>query len=248
MTQDLKGKVAIVTGGSGGIGKAITQNLTRRGASVVINYKEKNPHEFVESLKKEGANVVAIQADITKVSEIRKIFEEAVKHFGGLDILVNNAGVYNATPIIKVTEEEYDASFNVNAKSVFFAIQEAAKIIHDNGRIVNISTALTKSTNISTTSIYTGAKGAIEQFTKGAALELASKKVTVNTVSPGVINTEMVANFPESVKNYCMSLSVFNRLGETEEIAELVGFLVSDKARWITGQNFNVDGGATMTQ
>jgi len=247
MAQDLKGKVALVTGGAKGIGRAIVENLARRGASVMFNYvtSDKQAHELVETLHKEGIKVVAFKADIAKVADVKKLFEETVKTFGGLDILVNNAGIFLGKPVAYTSEEEFDRIFNTNTKGVFFSLQEAAKVIRDEGRIVCISTSLTSATNIAYMSAYVGSKAAIEQFAKGIATELAAKKVTVNCISPGSTHTDML---PKEFHETGAKGSVFQRLGEPKDIADAVGFLVSEKARWITGTNLDVNGGVVMRE
>jgi len=212
---------------------------------VVVNYtnSEKVAKELVESIHKNGGKAIAVQADVGKVADIKKLFHETIKHFGALDILVNNAGIFKGSLIASTTEEDYDQIFDVNTKGTFFSLQEAAKVIRNEGRIINITTALVHSYRIANMSYYTASKAAVDQFTKGLAAELADKKVTVNSVSPAYTDTDILS---AEVKEQVKSASIFNRVGTADEIAEVVGFLVSEKARWVTGQNVSAGGGATM--
>jgi 3-oxoacyl-[acyl-carrier protein] reductase len=227
-------------------GKAIAENFVERGASVVVNYNQdsKGANELVESFQKKGGKAIAIQANIGVVADVKRLFKETVDHFGGLDILVNNAGVHKSEPVAAFTEEDFDYIINSNVKGVFFSLQEAAKIIRKGGRIVNISSGTTKSYRPIGVSVYAASKAAVEQFTRSLAAELGGKEVTVNTVSPGFTETVLL---PQSDHEIGKTRSVFGRLGKPEEIAAVVGFLVSENARWVTGQNWGVNGGTTLS-
>src|SRR6266540_3200638 len=189
----LAGKVAIVTGASNGIGRAITERLAQDGATVVVNYGKSadKAKAVVAGIVSRGGNAVAIQADMSKVSDARRLVRETVQRFGRLDILVNNTSMFMYKPLVETTEEEFDRMFALNAKGPYFALQEAAKVIEEGGRIVNISTDGTHM-GFSGATAYLGSKGALEQFTKGLAHELAPRGVTVNTVSPGFTETAML--------------------------------------------------------
>src|SRR5437763_6387275 len=189
----LDGKVAIVTGASAGIGRAIAERLAQEGATVVVNYGKSadKAKQVVAGIEAKGGKAVAIQADMSKIADVRRVVRETVQRFGRLDILVNNAGMFTFKPLVETTEQEFDQIFSLNAKGPYFAMQEVAKVIADGGRIVNISTGGTH-LGMPGATAYLGTKAALEQFTKGLAHELASRGVTVNTVSPGFTDTAML--------------------------------------------------------
>jgi 3-oxoacyl-[acyl-carrier protein] reductase len=240
---ELSGKIAIVTGSSSGIGRAIAEGLAKKGATVVVHYAKsaEKAQAVVAGIEKEGGKAIALQADIGKVADIRRLFAEAEERLGRLDILVNSAGVADYKPVVAVTEEDFAATFDINARGTFFALQEAARRIHDGGRIISISTAGTVG-GAPYASVYTGSKAAVELFTRSLAKELGSKNVTVNVVSPGFTDTEMLAQHPE-FKAMGAQLSPFGRLGTPEEVASVVIFLAGDGGRWVTGQNIQAGGG-----
>jgi len=242
----LAGKVAIVTGASNGIGRAIAERLAQDGATVVVNYGKSadKAKAVVAGIVSRGGNAVAIQTDMSKVSDARRLVRETVQRFGRLDILVNNAGMFMYKPLVETTEEEFDRMFALNAKGPYFALQEAAKVIEDGGRIVNISTDGTH-IGFAGATVYLGSKGALEQFTKGLAHELASKGVTVNTVSPGFTDTAMMPADP-AFRQTGEQASPLKRLGMPKDIADVVAFVASEEARWLTGQNIHAGGGVVM--
>lgn len=243
--SSLRGKVAIVTGASRGIGRGIAERLAKDGANVVVNYT-KNADEakkVVAGIEANGGKAVAVQADVSKVADIRRLFREAEKAFGRLDILINNAGIFWAKPLADVTEEEYDHIFAVNAKGQFFAMQEAVKRIADGGRIVNISTGGTRLA-FPGISAYGGTKSALEFFTKVAARELGARKITVNTVSPGYTETDMLSD--PNFRTIGIEASPLKRLGTPKDIADVVAFIVSDEAGWVTGDTIQAGGGVVM--
>ncbi len=237
-------KVAIVTGASSGIGRAIAERLAQEGATVVVNYGKSadKAKAVVAGIESKGGKAVAIQADMSKVSDARRLVRETVQRFGRLDILVNNAGMATFKPLVETTEQEFDQIFALNAKGPYFAMQEAAKVIEDGGRIVNISSDGTHMGFAGVTA-YLGTKGALEQFTRGLAHELAPKGVTVNTVSPGFTETAMM---PDAFRETGAQMSPLKRLGTPQDIADVVAFIVSDRARWLTGQNIHASGGVVM--
>lgn len=243
--SSLRGKVAIVTGASRGIGRGIAERLAKDGANVVVNYT-KNADEakkVVAGIEANGGKAVAVQADVSKVADVRRLFREAEQAFGRLDILINNAGIFWAKPLADVTEEEYDDIFAVNAKGQFFAMQEAAKRIADGGRIVNISTGGTRLA-FPGISAYGGTKSALEFFTKVAARELGARKITVNTVSPGYTETDMLSD--PNFRTIGIEASPLKRLGTPKDIADVVAFIVSDEAGWVTGDTIQAGGGVVM--
>jgi 3-oxoacyl-[acyl-carrier protein] reductase len=240
----LSGKVAIVTGASNGIGRAIAERFAEDGAIVVVNHSKsaEKAQQVVIGIQARGGKAVAFQADMSKVSEARRLVRETAKQFGRLDILVNNAGRFMPKPLAETTEEDFDQVIALNAKGPYFAMQEAALVLKDGGRIVNISTGGTHLSFPGATA-YLGSKGALEQYTKGLAQELAPRKITVNTVSPGFTETGMMT---DQYRQIGIQLSPLKRLGVPKDIADVVAFIVSDEARWLTGQNIHAGGGIVM--
>lgn len=242
----INGKVAIVTGASNGIGRAIAERLAQDGAMVIVNYGKSadKAKAVVAGIESKGGNAVAIQADMSKMPDVHRLVRETVQRFGRLDILVNNAGMFIYKPLVEMTEEEFDSIFALNAKGPYFALQEAAKVLEEGGRIVNISTDGTH-IGFAGATAYLGSKGALEQFTKGLAHELAPKGITVNTVSPGYTVTDMLPADP-TFREMGTQASPFKRVGTPEDIADVVAFVVSEPARWLTGQNLHAGGGVVM--
>jgi 3-oxoacyl-[acyl-carrier protein] reductase len=243
----VKGTVAIVTGASNGIGRAIAERLGVEGATVVVNYGKSadKAKQVVADIEAKGGTAVALQADVSTLADVRRLVQQTVKQFGRLDILVNNAGMFISKALMETTEKEFDRIFALNAKGPYFAMQEAARVIADGGRIVNISTDGTH-LGFSNATAYLGTKGALEQFTKGLAHELAPRKVTVNTVSPGFTDTEMLRGGGQQIAEVGTQMSPLKRLGTVQDIADVVAFVVSDQARWLTGQNIHAGGGVVM--
>ena len=241
MSFSLKGKTALVTGSSRGIGRAIAERLAGDGAAVAIHYaRNKQPAQaMANKILVAGGKAIAIRADITKAAEVGRLFAEAEKALGHLDIVVANGGVHTTKPLVENTETDYDYIFDTNTKGVFFTLQEAARRVPDGGRIVVISTGGTKM-RFANESLYLGSTGAIEQFARSLALELGPRNVTVNILSPGFTDTDML---PEQYREYGASLSPFHRVGAPEDVADVATFLASDAARWITGQNVQAGGG-----
>ena len=240
----LDGKVAIVTGASSGIGQAIAERLAADGAIVVVNYlrSESKARSVVVGIQGKGGKSVAVQADMSVVADARRLIMDTVAQFSRLDVLVNNAGKFAPKPFLDTTEADFDAQMALHAKGPYFAMQEVAKVMRDQGRIVNISSAGTKLHYYGATA-YLGSRGALEQFTQGIALELAPRGITVNTVAPGFTDTGILT---EPYRQMGIQLSPFKRLGRPEDIAEVVAFLVSEQARWVTGQTIQAGGGIVM--
>lgn len=241
----LTGKVAIVTGASRGIGRAIAERLAQDGATVVVDYSHSadKAQEVVSAIEAKGGTAIALQADMSQVAQIRSLFQETIDKFGKIDIIVNNAGTSLFKPLAETTEAEFDKQFALNAKGTFFALQEAAKHISDHGRIVNISTAGTVSGGANFAA-YVGSKSAIEGFGLCLAKELGARGITVNAVLPGLTETEMsMETLSDEARQAMVAQTSLGRLGKPEDIADVVTFLVSDRSRWITGRSIQADGG-----
>ena len=241
MARTLEGKAALVTGGSRGIGRAIVERLAADGATLVINYarNKTQAQELVNSITAGGGKATAILADVSKPAEVQRLFKEAEIAVGQLDIVVANAGVHIARPLIENSEAEYDYIFDINTKGVFVTLQEAARRLRDGGRIIVVSTGGTKM-HFANMSLYLGSKGAVEQFARSLALELGPRHVTVNVLSPGFTDTDML---PDQYREYGASLSPFHRIGTPQDVADVSAFLASDASRWVTGQNIQAGGG-----
>jgi 3-oxoacyl-[acyl-carrier protein] reductase len=246
LSHSLAHKVAIVTGASRGIGRAIAESLTAAGASVVVNHRDSSAQaaEVVGSIERAGGRAVAIQADMAKIPDVQHLIAATIEKFGALDILVNNAGVGNRTAMAEMTEKEFDWTMAVNARGPMFAIQAAAPRMRDNGRIINISSC---GTHIAQTTgllaVYQMSKGALEQLARCYMKELGARGITINTVLPGFVETELASDTPQEYKDALIRRTALRRLGTAEEIASVVCFLSTDAARWITGEAIQVSGG-----
>ncbi len=239
----LSGKVAIVTGSSRGIGRAIAERLGSDGASVVVTYagNQEKALEVVEAIIAKGSDAISVQVDMRKIEDVRNLFQKTLDYFGKLDILVNNAAGTNVfKPTAQMTLEEYDSMFDIT-RGVYFALQQAALHIADGGKIVNISTGGT-SMAIPAGGAYAGSKAAIEQFSMGLAKELGARGITVNTIAPGVTETDGLVLEEEQVKQL-IAQTPLGRLGRPDDIASAVAMLVSEDAHWVTGQNIRATGG-----
>jgi 3-oxoacyl-[acyl-carrier protein] reductase len=244
----LKGKVAVVTGASRGIGRAIAERLARDGASVVVNYARSSNEatDVIAAINSRGGKSIAIQADIGRAEEVRRLFRETITQLHRVDILVNNAATFVFKLLADTTEEEFDRVFALNARGAFFAMQEAARALPDRGRIINISTGGT-TVGFPGLCTYLGSKAALEEFSLVLANELGPRGITVNTVLAGVTETQMLEDlykfWPPEVQNMVLQRTPMGRLGQPQDIADVVAFLASEDARWVTGQNIRADGG-----
>lgn len=243
--KQLKNKVAVVTGASKGIGAAIAKALAQSGATVVVNYSTDkiSADTVVQDIVSTGGIAIAIQADVTRAAEVKRLFEEVHKQSGKIDILVNNAGVYKFEPIEAVTEEEFYRQFNSNVLGTLLTTQEALKYFNENGgSIINISSvASVKATPMSV--VYSASKGAVDAITRTLSKELGPKKIRVNSILPGPTQTagNPVAGTP--MEEYIATQTPLGRIGQPADIAGLAVFLASDEAAWITGQKIAVSGG-----
>lgn len=248
--ESLKGRTAIVTGAGQGMGRAVARALAERGARVVANDVDAGKAErAARELHDRGAEALAIQADVTDAAAVRSMVERTIERFGGVQILVNNAGTLRPTKVIDIEEAEWDLVIEVNLKGTFLCSQAVLPAMQEArwGRIVNFSSTAGK--NISTVggAHYTAAKAGILGFTRHLAKEVAEHGITVNAVCPGLIDTEMVRSTISDARTraYAESFPI-PRLGEPEEVAELVAFLASDRAAYITGASLDINGGDLM--
>jgi len=241
----LQNKTALVTGASRGIGRAIAKRLAADGARVVVHYKgsEDKALEVVREIEENGGSALALRADIGDVAEVRRLFSEVEAHFKTLDILVNNAGGAEFKVLEEVSEDDFDSTFDLNVRGLFFVTQEAARLMNDNGRIVNISSGITR-VNSATGPVYAGSKAAVEAFTRCWSEDLGKRGITVNTVSPGMVETDLLlSTTPRENLDNMAQMSPFGRLGTPEDIADVVAFLCTEDARWLTAQNILANGG-----
>lgn len=241
----LEGKVAIVTGSSRGIGRAIAERFAVDGASVVVNYAASRDEAdgVVAGIKAKGGHAIAIQADFGIVADVRRLFREAIAKFGHIDIVVNNAWAVSGTPkaIGEATAEEFDAGFTHNTRGSFFMMQEAARTISDGGRIINVTSSGTTVLPPGF-SIYLGGKVAMEAFSATLAAELAPRRVTVNIVSSGAVETKMLRDLPEEWQSALIGRTPLG-VGRPLDIAGTVAFLAGGEGHWITNEKIRVDGG-----
>ena len=241
----LDSKGALVTGGSRGIGRAIVKRLAADGATVVFSYLENEPaaQAVVREVAEAGGRAFAVQADQGSLEDLRRLSGQADEHLDGLDIVVINAASGVGGMIDKVTEDVYDRFMAAHAKGPFFLIQHAGRTLRDGGRIIAISTLNTR-IHPPGGALYTGAKGALENFTAVAAIEFGGRGITANVVSPGATDTEMLraANPGETFEDE-VAHTALGRLGQPEDIAAVVAFLAGPDSGWISGQNLSADGG-----
>jgi 3-oxoacyl-[acyl-carrier protein] reductase len=245
--SDLKGKVAIVTGASKGIGAAIAEKLAANGAAVVVNYSRSGSEAeaLVKRIRNGGSRAIAVQADLSRPAEAEKLFKRAIEEFGRVDVLVNNAGTYEFLPLSGIQEEHYNRLFDLNVKGLLFASQQAAAAFADGGgSIINISSVVSVSPKANA-SVYSATKAAVDAITKSLAAELGPRKILVNSILPGVTETEGLDASPasENFRNYALSQTPLGRIGQPKDIAGVVAFLASDDAKWITGLLISVSGG-----
>ncbi|SFK04415.1 3-oxoacyl-[acyl-carrier protein] reductase [Sphingomonas sp. NFR04] len=243
----LNGKVAIVTGASKGIGAAIAKALAAQGASVVVNFasSRSGAEAVVQDITAEGGRAIAAQADVSKAAEAQALVDTAIREFGRLDVLVNNSGIYEFAPIEALTEDHYRRQFDVNVLGVLLATQAASPHLGEGASIINISSAITH-VNTPGAAAYAGTKGAVNAISGVLANELAPRKIRVNAVSPGYVVTEgthTAGIVGSDIETGLVAQTPLGRPGTPEDIADVVAFLASDDARWLTGEVITASGG-----
>jgi 3-oxoacyl-[acyl-carrier protein] reductase len=243
----LAGKVAVVTGASKGIGASIAQALAAEGAAVVVNYasSKTGADAVVMAIKQAGGKAIAVQGDVAKAGQAQAVVDTAVETFGRLDVLVNNSGVYEFSPLEALTEAQYRKMFDVNVLGVLLTTQAAAKHLPQGGSVINISSAVT-SLLPPQSAIYTGTKGAVDAITGVLANELGSRKIRVNAINPGIVETEGThsAGFIGSeFETGAVGQTPLGRTGQPDDIAKVAVFLASDDSGWVTGEKITASGG-----
>lgn len=247
--MQLKGKTAVVTGGSRGIGRAIALELAACGANVVVNYTRNSTaaEAVVAEIKSMGTIGMAVKADVSITSEVENLVNEVLNTLGSIDILVNNAGITRDNLIIRMTEKEFDDVINTNLKGAFICTKAVSKVMikQKSGKIINVSSVVGIVGNAGQSN-YSAAKAGIIGFTKSMAKELAKRNINVNAVAPGFIQTDMTSVLPDKVKEEFINSIPLMRIGKPEDIAKAAAFLASEYSDYITGQVINIDGGMVM--
>ena len=243
----LTGKVAVVTGASKGIGAAIAKALASEGASVVVNYasSKSGADAVVGAIAEAGGKAVAVKGDVSKAAEARGIVDAAIKNYGRIDILVNNSGVYEFAPLEDITEEQFHRLFNINVLGLLLTTQAAVKHFKDGGSVINIGSGVTSLTP-PYSAVYTGTKGAVDGITGVLARELGPKKIRVNALNPGIVETEGTHSGGFAGGEFETSLvsqTPLGRVGQPHDIASVAVFLASDDSAWLTGEKLVVSGG-----
>jgi 3-oxoacyl-[acyl-carrier protein] reductase len=246
-TKKLTGKVAVVTGASKGIGAGIAKDLAAQGASVVVNYASSKAaaEKVVSEITSNGGQAVAVQGDVAKQADIERLFAETKKAFGRLDILVNNAGIYEFLPLEQITAEHFHKQFNLNVLGLLLTTQEAVKQFPATSSIINISSVVGTSA-LPTAAVYSATKAAVNAVTQSLAKELGPRKIRVNSISPGMIETEGVhaAGFAEGeFRKNVETQTPLGRIGKPQDVATVATFLASADSGWITGETFHIAGG-----
>jgi 3-oxoacyl-[acyl-carrier protein] reductase len=243
----LENKVAVVTGASKGIGAAIAKALAAQGAAVVVNYasSQAGAEKVVAAITAAGGRAIAVQASVTKKAEVQALIGEAIRAYGRLDILVNNSGVYAFSPIEEVTEEAFHQQFDTNVLGLLLTTQAAVKFLKEGGSIINIGSVVSRITPPNS-SIYTGTKGAVDAITGVLARELGPRKIRVNSINPGMVETEGTQSagmIGSDFEKWAVSQTPLGRIGQPDDIASIAVFLASDESGWLTGEQLLAGGG-----
>ena len=245
--SDLKGRVAVVTGASKGIGAAIAKGLSAAGAAVVVNYSssKENADRVVADIKTKGGKAIAIKGDVAKAADVRRLFEETKKAFDRLDVLVNNAGVYKFLPLEEITEDEFHREFNINVLGTILATKESVKHFGPNGgSVINMSSIA--SAGVPEAAVYSGSKGAVDAITRGLAEELGPRKIRVNAIAPGGVETEGTHSggiVGSDFEKAMIARTPLGRFGQPDDIARVAVFLASEDSAWLTGERLAASGG-----
>ena len=244
----LKGKVAVVTGASKGIGAGIAKALAAEGASVIVNYasSKAGAEAVVAAIKAAGGRAVAVGGDVSKAADAQGIIDSALKYYGRLDILVNNSGVYEFVPIEAVTEEQFHRIFNINVLGAILTTQAAVKHLGEGGSVINIGSSVSRITPASST-VYTGSKGALDALTGVWARELGPRKIRVNSINPGLVETEGThsgGQIGSDLEKWLVAQTPLGRTGQVGDIAPVAVFLASDDSAWLTGEQILATGGS----
>jgi 3-oxoacyl-[acyl-carrier protein] reductase len=248
MSNKLEGKVALVTGASKGLGAEIARELAGEGAAVIVNYASSRAgaEKVVADITSKGGNAIAIQADVSKPAEIRRLFTEVKKAYGRLDVLVNNAGIYNFAPLPEITLEHFQKHFDLNVLGLILATQEAARLMGSGGgSIVNISSVVSTAF-MPGAGVYAASKAAVDSLTRTFAAELGPKKIRVNGVAPGAVATEGAAEFTDPNGDFARMYIAGSKLGRTgrpDDIAPAVVYFATDDSKWVTGETLFITGG-----
>jgi 3-oxoacyl-[acyl-carrier protein] reductase len=246
--SDLKGKVAVVTGASKGIGAAIAESLGAAGAALTVNYASgrEGAERVVAAIKACGGKAIAVQADVAKAGDVAHLFAETKKAFGRLDVLVNNAGIYRFQPLDDITEDEFHSLFNTNVLGTILATKEAAKHFDaSGGSVINISSVASEDA-VPTASVYSATKGAVDAVTRVLAAELGPRKIRVNAIAPGGVETEgthAAGVIGSDFEKQMVARTALGRLGQPDDVARVAVFLASDDAAWLTGERLAASGG-----
>ncbi len=244
----LKGKVAVVTGASKGIGAGISRALAAEGAAVVVNYASDRAgaEKVVGDIVSRDGKAVAVQADVSKAADVRRLFQETKKAFGSLDVLVNNAGIYRFDPVDTLSEAEFHRQFNTNVLGSILAVQEALKLFGPaGGSVVNVSSVISE-IGMPGGLVYAATKAALDSVTRTLAAELAPRKIRVNTIAPGAVETEgthAAGIIGSDFEKQAVARTLLGRIGQPDDIAKVVVFLASDQSGWMTGERLKVSGG-----
>jgi len=248
VNRKLAGKVGVVTGASKGIGAGIAKYLAAEGASVVVNYasSKEGAEQVVNEITKEGGKAIAVQGDVAKKEDVERLFAETKKAFGRLDILVNNAGVYQFAPLEETNEEQFQRQFSINVFGLITATREALKLFGpEGGSVINIGSTITSVTPPATV-VYTATKGAVNAITRVLAKELGPRKIRVNSINPGVVETEgvhAIGILGSDFEKDAVAQTPLGRIGQPGDIAPAVGFLASPESAWVTCEILQVAGG-----
>ena len=246
--SELKGKVAIVTGASKGIGAGIAKGMAEAGAAVVVNYasSKEGADRVVSEITGKGGKAIAIQGDVSKAADVKRLFAETKRAFGAPDVLVNNAGIFAFDPLEAVTEDEFHREFNTNVLGPILTIQEALNHFGaEGGSVINISSVVSTSAQPNSV-VYSATKGAVDSIARVLGTELAARKIRVNTIAPGGVETEgthSVGMIGSDFEKKIVADTPMGRLGQPEDIARVAVFLASDNARWLTGERIAASGG-----